>query len=114
MKKESKKENGFRTETLKLLSIPFGKFEVGGFEVEIRKASSTSGNYFTSYVELKNSKFLSDSCLGHPTFREEDWVGVDTAHSYNDKQDESQKLLDVLSQISHVISRYKESIREDV
>jgi len=68
--------------------------------------------YFNAYVELKGSQNLSDTFLGHPTFRDGDWVGVDTAHAFNENETMSQKLASALHQIESTIEVWKTATQE--
>jgi len=72
---------------------PFQSVNICGQEVEVRRVTTPGLTaYFNAYAFLPHSGVLSDSFLGHPTFRHEDWVGVDTAHSFNDGQSEAEKV----------------------
>lgn len=93
---------------------PFQSVNIAGQEVEVRKVSvkGLKEPYFNAYALLPNSHVLSDSFLGSPTFRQDDWVGVDTAHSFNDGQSEAEKFGSALSQIENVILAWKRATME--
>ena len=83
---------------------------IKNIDVEIVKRESTIGIYFCAYATLYNSRFLHDNFLGHPTFREDDKVGIDTAHGFNMKQTELEKYQDAISQISFIIDKWDYAI----
>lgn len=85
-------------------------FNIMGYRVEVRRMEGNERVWFTAYVRLRNSKFLSDNFLSHPTLREGDVCGIDTAHSFNEDQSEAEKLSSALHQIETVIERYKEAM----
>jgi hypothetical protein len=92
---------------------PFGIFNINGIKVEVIKMESTTKgleSWFCAYAVLKNSNVLSDSFLGHPTFREGDKVGVDTAHVFNEGQKMEEKLASALHQIEGIIEAWKSAI----
>ena len=93
-------------------SKPFGTVNICGFEVEIRKVSIVAfSSHFCAYAKLKGSKALSESDLGYPTFKQGDWVGIDTAHHFNMTQTEAEKLYDALIQIEGVIRAYQKAMK---
>jgi hypothetical protein len=96
----------------KFSSKKFGNIKLGNIEIHIRYFTIDKKTVFDAYAELKNSKVLSESFLGHPTFRDEDIVGVDTAHSFNEKQTEAEKLLSAINQLTFIIEKWKEAIGE--
>jgi len=57
---------------------------------------------WTAYVELKNSKYLSNSYLSNPSFREGDIVGVDTDRESRYGQPDM-TLLTAIQNITHII-----------
>lgn len=97
------------TDKLKLKSKPFTTINVNGVVVEVRIAKYGKNAYFNAYANLTGSNILSDSFLGHPTYRKGDWVGVDTNHSFNDNQTSAGKLASALNQIEGVIKAWQEA-----
>lgn len=95
---------------------PFQCVNIAGQVVEVRRVyvQGLKEPYFNAYAFLPHSSVLSDSFLGSPTFRHEDWVGVDTAHSFNDGQSEAEKLGSALSQIENVILAWKKAIKGEI
>ena len=91
----------------KFMTINIHGYTVEVFKMEIGKIAGKEKSWFCAYAELKGSKALSDSYLGNPTYRKEDVVGVDTAHSYNDNHTMEQKLADALRQIQIIIKTFK-------
>jgi len=94
-------------------SQSFGKINIEGFEVEVVLLQDSKRKWFCSYVELPNSKILREDYLDYPTFREEDKIGFDTAHSYNEKQILYEKLWDALAQVERAIKKYKVVVGND-
>jgi hypothetical protein len=94
-------------------SISFSYFNIAGERVEVRKTHLNNNVWFCAYANLKNSNLLSDDFLGNPTLREEDIVEVDTAHSYNQAQNEAEKLADALNQIEIIILKWKKVIKNE-
>jgi hypothetical protein len=92
----------------------FQSVNICGQEVEVRRVTckGLKDAYFNAYVLLPHSSVLSDSFLGYPTYRKDDWVGVDTAHSFNDDQSEAEKFGSALGQIESVITAWKSAIKE--
>lgn len=84
MDKEKLLKRGIEESTLNIM----------GFEVLIikREIGKEELSFFCAYVELKNVIFFSDTFLGHPTYRDKDVIGIDTAHGYNDKMTELEKI----------------------
>lgn len=110
-------------------SKPFGKYHIYDVEVEVRMVEHTlpvgttllkgknakewtTKRHFNAYAELKGSEALSDSFLSHPTFRSGDWVGVDTAHSFNEKHTDVEKLSSALSQIQYIIEEWMSATKD--
>ena len=99
----------------------FLRTNIGGQSVEVFKLVSPSWKsektkkkhlertWFCAYATLKGSENLSESFLGHPTYKEGDKVGVDTAHAFNEEQTLDEKLRSALTQIHWVINRWKEA-----
>ena len=101
-----------KTMDKKVQSEKFGSIKLGDIEIHIRKHKSFKTTVFCAYTELKNSNILKENFLGYPTFRDGDIVGVDTAHSFNMKQTEAEKLLSAIHQIIFIIEKWKEAIGE--
>jgi hypothetical protein len=106
-----RKMTDYETDALGLNSKPYCKLNIAGNAVEVRRgvrprAGDGEVAYFCAYTYLSKSEAFSDSYLG-ATFKEAGWVGVDTCHSYNDKQTEAEKLADALEQIEQAIRKYK-------
>lgn len=81
-----------------------------GQDVQIKRLSREGGDdWFCAYADLQNSDALSDSFLGHPTFREGMVVGVDTAHAFNEGTTELDKFKSAIDQITYVIEKWKEA-----
>ncbi|MBV6340339.1 hypothetical protein [Candidatus Magnetobacterium casense] len=99
-----------KTDEFKLGSKPFARFNIAGNEVEVRLVENKFSTHFCAYTELIGSKALSDSFLGC-TFRKDDWVGVDTGHSFNQEQNLAERLCSALNQIERVITSAKEVLR---
>lgn len=106
-----------QTGKLGLASEYFTSFNIRGITVEIRKVEHLEFSkktpirmHFCAYAELENSHILSDSFLGFPTFRKDDWVGVDTAHCFNEGQSEAEKLVSAIHQIDEIILIWKGAI----
>ena len=91
----------------------FLETNIHGEKVTIKKLyfEDKSESWFCAYATLLGSKVMSDEFLGYPTLREEDYVGVDTTHSHNEKMTEAQKLADAITQIEEVIRKWKEVVR---
>ena len=87
---------------------PFFVLNIAGFRAEIRKVET----WFCAYVKLPNHRVFSDTYLGHPTFREGDWVGVDTNHSYHQDYTELQKFMSAIEQITSIIEAYRKATEE--
>jgi hypothetical protein len=84
-------------------SKSLGIINVAGKEVNIREMDLHTEIFYNAYVELKGSHMLSDEALNYPTYRNEDIVGVDTGHTYNEDQTPAEKLIDAIKQITEVI-----------
>ena len=86
-----------------LASKSLGIINVAGREVNIRESHQHGSPHYTAYVEIKNSHVLADSVIGYPSIRENDILGVDTLHIYNEKQTPAERLIDAIKQITKVI-----------
>jgi hypothetical protein len=113
----------FKTDSMGFTSKPFWKYHIYDVEVEVRMVEHsllvgknakerTTKRHFNAYAELKGSETLSGSFLSHPTFRREDWVGVDTAHSFNEKHTDAEKLSSALSQIQYIIEEWMSATKD--
>ena len=80
-----------------------GIINVAGREVNIRESEELGSPHYTASVEIKNSHLLVSSVIGYPTLREDDIVGVDTLHTYNEHQTPAERLIDAIKQITEVI-----------
>ena len=89
--------------TGRVASKSLGIINVAGREVNIRESLVHGSPHYTAYVEIKNSHFLADSVIGYPSIREDDILGVDTLHIYNEKQTPAERLIDAIKQITEVI-----------
>jgi len=120
-------EDTFKTDEFKLLSHPLVKLNILGVEVEFREFDRVESkedakkkfhklpvtvHHVNAYVELKNSSVMSDNALAYPTFREKDWIGVDTGHSWNEGYTELQSFLSAYGQIELAIKSWKKIVRE--
>lgn len=74
---------------------------------KMAKEIETDREWFCAYVELQDSNVLSDYYLGNVTYREDDVLGVDTAHAFNEGQPLENKLSSALHQIERVIKKWK-------
>lgn len=106
------KEKEFEALNKKLRGKVLGYLDIRGKNVQIVRNESDKNVWFCAYVTLKNSSILNDSALSHPTMREGDIVGVDTAHAYNMQETESEKLLDAINQIDWIIKQAGEILKE--
>lgn len=95
-----------------LKSERFSWFNIRGHRVEVRQHKIGKDVIFNAYVKLKDSNVLSDTFLGHPTYREGDVLGVDTAHARNEGQSEVRRLADALHQIESIIESWKNATEE--
>ena len=86
-----------------LASKSLGIINVAGKEVNIREVDMQIEIFYDAYVELKGSHLLSDEALDYPTYRDDDIVGVDTGHAYNEDQTPAEKVIDAIKQITEVI-----------
>lgn len=84
-------------------------FNINGIRVEVRFVEKYK--HFCAYAVLKDSHVLSDRFLGHPTFRKDDVVGVDTAHAFNMEENMAEKLASALHQIEGIIESWREAIK---
>lgn len=98
----------YETDKLGLNSKPYCKLNIAGKTVEVRRNSLGDKPYFCAYAYLAKSEAFSEEWLGI-TYKEAGWVGVDTAHAYNDKQTEAGRLADALEQIEGAIKKYNEA-----
>lgn len=115
-----------RTDKFDMTSVPFGVFNVMGQKVEVRRCLRPALSYkkdgktiktpeviwFNAYVELEGSKTLSKSFLGYPTFRKDDWVGIDTNHAFNEGDKPEERLANALHQIEGVISNWRQATED--
>lgn len=90
----------------------FSFFNIFGIKVEVKRLTLNERFWFCAYADLKNSRYLSDTFLGYPTYRKEDIVGVDTAHAFNERQNEAEKLASALHQIESIIKSWKSATEE--
>jgi len=124
-------ETTFKTDALGFASKPWATFHIYDKEVEIRICEDTHPvgknllrgkdtkkwivkSHFCAYAELENSHILSDTFLGYPTYRHADWVGVDTAHAFNEGQTGAQKLASALHQIEGIIESWRKATQSGV
>lgn len=101
-------------ENLKKRNVNFRTIEIGGFIIGLARQDWKNHSHFCAYVNLKNAKFLNDEILNHPTFREGDTIGYDSAHSYNESMTIDEKLIDVLGQVAEGIKAYNKIINKDL
>lgn len=118
-----------KTDTMGFGSTAWAKFHIYDQIVEVRLVERTlpkgtsllkgknakeweNHSHFCAYVELKGSQNLSDSFLGYPTYRKEDWVGVDTAHAFNEGETMAEKLASALHQIEGSIEAWKTATQD--
>ena len=87
---------------------PYFVLDIAGYRVEVRKVNT----WFCAYARLPDHEVLSDTYLGYPTFREGDWVGVDTNHSYHQGYTDLQKFESALEQIKGIIEQYRKATEE--
>jgi hypothetical protein len=99
------------TDKMNLLGTPFLTINICDVEVEVRRVTMGDIVYFNAYAGLKDSSTMNEDFLGCPTWRNGDWVGVDTIHSHNMEQCESERLADALIQIQSIIEKWKEVVK---
>ena len=108
--------NKMKSDKLKLTSKPYATFNIMGVCVKVRIVKDGVGkgqDHFCAYAELKNSNVLSERFLGNPTYRKNDWVGVDTAHAFNMNHTLDEKLCSAIHQIETIIQVWKESVGDE-
>ena len=67
--------------------------------------------YINSYVYIKGVGKFNDEVLGYPTFKRDNIIGVDTAHSWNEKQTVEERAEDSLRQIKECIKCYLKNLK---
>lgn len=83
----------------------FMTLNILGQEVEVVRIKLERRTWFCAYATLEGAKVLSESFL-NVTYKEGDKVGVDTAHAFNDKHTQEQKLASALNQIQNTIKAW--------
>ena len=67
--------------------------------------------YINSYVYIKGIGKFENEVLGDPTFKKDNIIGVDTAHSWNESQTKEERVKDSLEQIKYCIKCYLKNLK---
>ena len=77
---------------------------INGFDVTFLNIELGNDKWVTAYVRLDNP--LPDE-YEHETYREDNMIGIDTMHYYNQTMTFNEKIIDAERQIKYLIEDYQ-------
>ena len=83
---------------------------LNGHEVRFKRVVMGKEAWYCAYVTLNNSRMWKYTIehMGNVTYHEDDVVGIDTAHAYNEGQTDTGKLVNAIMQMQIILNRWNE------